>query len=289
MRAARVGCVVLFCAVAQGAWAAPTLQEYKTFRALSVDLLGRIPTRTELVEFEAPGFNLDTWLDAHLQGPAYAERLRRIYVDLLRLEVGPVFQFVPSLTTLRRVDVLGPSGTEHVFFRLGQRRARAETDGEFCLTQAETGQQFPHFAANTGTPVAVTQAVLDANTVLVKPWWSYRDYKAASPTQYFSADWPASDDGYAPAPALLMDPDGGPAIAQVRVCKEEAQPADMGTVFVTGRITSVPAGTPPPYGRLAQLPLDSAYARAHHGEPQDCTVGTALANSADCGLSLIHI
>ena len=38
---------------------------------------------------------------------------------------------------------------------------------------------------------------------------------------------------------------------------------NMGTVFTTGRTTAVPAGTPPPYGRLSQLPLDSGYARTH--------------------------
>ena len=131
--------------------------------------------------FEASDFDLDGYIDQKLAGPAYAERLRRIYMDLLRLDVGPTFQFVPGLTTLRREQIQGPDGkTVVVYFRKGQRRARIETDGEFCMTQDETGLQFPPNTAPTGTPKPVTQAALDASTVLVKPWWLYRDYASAA-------------------------------------------------------------------------------------------------------------
>src|SRR3954462_15793705 len=91
--------LVLACALALVAGdtrAAKGLGDYRYFRALSIDLLGRPPTRDELAQLESPEFSLDAWLDTHLTGPQYAERLRRIYMDTLRLEVGPSFQFVPN-------------------------------------------------------------------------------------------------------------------------------------------------------------------------------------------------
>jgi len=61
----------------------------------------------------------------------------------MRLEVDTSFTFVPGLTTLRRKEWKDPNGnTIAIFFREGQRRTRTETDGVFCLTQAETGLQF---------------------------------------------------------------------------------------------------------------------------------------------------
>ena len=71
------------------------------------------------------------WLDAHAQAFFYAERLERIYMDRLRLDVGNTFQFVPPALVLRRQQVLGPDGAPlHVYFRRGQRRVDAATDGE---------------------------------------------------------------------------------------------------------------------------------------------------------------
>src|SRR5215468_9470193 len=103
------------------------LDDYRRFRALSIDLAGRAPTRAEIAEMESPGFDLDRWIDAHLSGPAYAERLERIYMDLLRLEVGPAFQFNPPATTLHRVSIVGPDKKPvYVYYRRNQRRARAE-------------------------------------------------------------------------------------------------------------------------------------------------------------------
>src|SRR5262245_8208252 len=66
---------------------ARALPDYRSFRALSIDLVGRPPSRAEIAAFEQPGFDLDAWLDARLTGPLYAERIRRIYTDLLRLEL----------------------------------------------------------------------------------------------------------------------------------------------------------------------------------------------------------
>src|SRR5512140_3017066 len=53
----------------------PTLDDYRHFRAVAIDLLGRMPTREEVAEFEKPSFSLDAWVDGHLQGGTYAERL----------------------------------------------------------------------------------------------------------------------------------------------------------------------------------------------------------------------
>lgn len=261
-----------------------TLEDYRYFRALSIDLQGRTPTREELAEFEADSFDVDAWIDKHLDGPGYAERLRRVYMDLMRLEVDSSFQFVPGLSTLRRKEWKDPNGTTvQIFFREGQRRTRVETDGAFCLTQAETGLQFPKNTAPTGVPKVLTQAVLDANTVVVKPWWLYRDYKAANPADlYDPATWATKYPGFIPAAGLLTNPDTTPTTT-IRICKEEAQEAAMGTVYATGLVAAPAQGEAPPYGRLTQLPRDSKFAQDHKGEPIACTTGTALANSADCG------
>ena len=79
-----------------------TLDDYRHFRALAIDLLGRTPRRDELAAFERPDFNLDAWIDKLLAGPGYVDRLVRVYMDLLRLEVGPAFTYAPPATTLRR-------------------------------------------------------------------------------------------------------------------------------------------------------------------------------------------
>jgi hypothetical protein len=267
-----------------GANAARTLPEYRYFRALTIDLVGRIPTRAEITAFEAPSFDLGAWVDDKLRGAGFAERLRHIYMDLLRLEIGPAFQFVQNLTILRRHQILGPDGQPMlVYYRQGQRRTRPDTDGELCLTQAETGLQFPRNTAPTGTAQPISQTALDASTVEIKPWWLYRDYRAADPRDRYGDAWSARSPGFIPVPALLSERDGGVSTQSIRVCKEEAQAAATGTVFVTGRTTNPPAGTPPPYGRLTQLPLDSAFARMNPGQPISCTTGLALANSASCG------
>lgn len=52
------------------------LEDYKYFRALSIDLQGRVPTRDELVAFEQPDFDLQPWIDARLQGDDYVDRLK---------------------------------------------------------------------------------------------------------------------------------------------------------------------------------------------------------------------
>ncbi|MGZ5970079.1 MAG: hypothetical protein ACXWP4_20545, partial [Polyangiales bacterium] len=44
------------------------LVEYRHFRALSIDLLGRMPTREEIAAFEADNFDMDAWIDRHLEG-----------------------------------------------------------------------------------------------------------------------------------------------------------------------------------------------------------------------------
>ncbi len=106
-----------------GARAERGIDDYRRFRALSIDLAGRAPTRAEIAELEAPGFDLDRWIDAHLEGSAYVERLERVYMDLLRLEVGPAFQFIPPATTLHRQTLVGPDKKPvHVYYRHNQRR-----------------------------------------------------------------------------------------------------------------------------------------------------------------------
>lgn len=278
---------LLFAALAAGAClaAAPSaeakrsLGEYRWFRALSIDLQGRIPSRDEVAAFEADGFDADGWIDAHLTGDAYAQRIRSIYMDLMRLEIGRTFQFVPRSMVLRRQQILGSDGKPiYVYWRQGQRRTRDETDGDFCLTQAETGLQFPSNTLPTGTPKPVDATVLAANTVLVKPWWLYKDYRASAPTQLVSPGMGAS---FTPIDAMIYEADGTTPSTMVRVCKEEALTAATGTVYATGRV--VDSKAPPPYGRLTRLPSDSGFAKAHKGESIACNSGSAFTNSADCG------
>lgn len=290
-RARRATLPALAAAAALMSWqgaasAEPSLQDYRYFRALSIDLQGRIPSRDELTAFEKDGFDLDTWIDERLSGPRYAERVRRVYMDLLRLEISTSFVFQPKVLNLRRATVIGPNGQPlHVYYRMGQRRTRTETDGTFCMTYAETGLQFNSNGASTpatGTKT-VTQAILNANTTLVKPWWIYADYSSDTPSdKYDAATWGDLHPGFRPSNALLTDGEGN-AVTQIRVCKEEASTKSVGTVYATGLTTPPAAGEPPPYDRLTQLPRDSAFAQKYKGDPIECTSNTALVNSADCG------
>jgi hypothetical protein len=187
--------------------AAPSLADYRYFRALTVDLKGRIPSASELGAFEAAGFDLDKWVDDALTGPAYAERVRRVYMDLLRLSIGRSFQFVPGRTTLRVQKIHDESGNEVlVYFRQGQRRADPLTDGEFCFPRALTGQTYPQFTVAKDDPAGsgvknVAKAEIDKRTTLVKPWWLYRDYDAASPKDLYGDSWAKTAPGSCPSRA----------------------------------------------------------------------------------------
>lgn len=283
--------VALALGTARDAHAAslPTLDDYRHFRALAIDLEGRIPTLAEIAAFEAPGFDLDAWIEQRLNEPGYADRVTRIYMDALRLVVNPVFRDASNVVGLHRASIVGPDGNPmYVFYRVGQRRARPETDGDFCMTPTETGLQFPALSApipypagsgrTTGTPVS--QATLDANTVVVKnPWWLYKDYKKKAAAQLYDKSW-AKTYGFSLANGLTMEPDNTTPTTQVRVCKEETQLADTGHVFVTGRTTQV---NPPPGGRLLNQPIDDAYTRNHGGEPISCRTQTGFSHAADCG------
>ena len=280
----RIG-LLLALFVAHDGRASWSLPDYRYFRALSIDLVGRPPTRDELAAFERADFDLDAWIDTHLGGPSYAERLRRIYMDALRLELGPSFQFVPNPIMLRREQIVGPDGAPmYVYFRRGQRRVDPAIDGDFCLTRDDTGLQFPTNAPAIGFPRPVAQDVLDARTVVVKPWWLYADYRATVPVDLAAPDWAKRFPGFSPAPALLVEPDGSKTTA-VRVCREEAQTADSGVIYVSGR-TAPKKGDAPPGGRLTQPPGDSGFARAGKGRAVSCLSGTGFQNSIECGCGI---
>lgn len=266
--------------LAGGAQADPTLQDYRMFRALSVDLQGRIPTRDEVETFEAPGFDLDGWIDKRLQGEAYAERLRRVYLEALRLQVGNTFRFVPQVTLLHRRLVLDDQGKEvPVYYRNNQRRKDALTDGAFCFPMSVTGVKSPNNAPDDGTPKKVSKANFAKYAVKVKPWWLYKDYNKASPTQRYGDGWGGPGTGFELLPALNADPDGSEP-TEVWVCKEEAAEPATGTVYASG-LTTKPATLPE--GRYSFPPVDSGFAKTNKGKPIDCTTSGALANSADCG------
>lgn len=260
--------------------AARSVDDYRYFRALSIDLVGRMPTRTEVAEFESDAFDVDSWIDENLSGEAYAARVRRVYMDLMRLEIGNTFRFSPGLTTLRRKTIVGPDGSPmHVYFREGQRRSREATDGTFCLTPDETGfTGFPRNQEPTGAGAPVTQTVLNQYTVAIKPWWLYRDYRDASPQElYNAAEWAEKFPGFVPIAGLHTA--GGQPVTSIRVCKEETQAKETGTVFAPGRVNP----PNPAYKRVTNYPTDSRFAKANAGQPMSCLTGTALSNSDECG------
>ncbi|MEZ4394644.1 MAG: DUF1585 domain-containing protein [Polyangiales bacterium] len=259
-----------------------TRQEYRHFRALSIDLQGRVPTEAELTSFERPDFDLNAWIDQHTSGPAYAERLRRVYMDLLRLEVDTSFNNVAAATRLRRVTIRGANGSNlNVYWRRGQRRANVNTDGDFCLTPRETGLALASNGTITGTAINVSDQLLNERTVLVRPWWLYRDYRSPNPTQRIS---PTSGDAtmLQPITALLREPDNRTDTTMIRVCREEAQTAATGPIYRSGR-GAWPRATPYPEGRLTAPPGDQAYARTHEGEAISCTSGSGFLMSDRCG------
>lgn len=280
-----VGALLAAAPVAE-ARAAKTLSDFRYFRALSIDLNGRIPTRDEVAAFESDAFDLDGWIDQRLKGAAYSERILRTYMDLLRLEVGTVFIYRPDASVLRRQAILGPDGktTIYVYYLYNQRRQRPETDGSFCLTEAETGLRFQNVYAPVGTPTPVSQQVLDQYTKVVKPWWLYRDYASPDPSQrYDPMGWSQMAPGYVPAQGLLFEADGVTPTMEVRVCNEEAGAAPTGTVFASGRTMKPAPGTTPPFGRLDFPPLDGSYATKNAGQPIACHSTVAHQVSADCG------
>jgi hypothetical protein len=275
---------LVIASASSDARASRTREDYRHFRAASIDLLGRMPTPAELAAFERPGFDADAWLDQHLGGAAYAQRLTRIYMDLLRLEPGVAVQFAPDPTALYRQQIMGPDGKLlHVYFRARQRRARDETDGEFCFTPEETGLHVearqPPRPGETAIPVS--KALLDKYTVVVKPWWLYRDYLQLAPSKRYKAGWDDPDPAYQPVDTLLKEPDGS-ATVEVRLCREEAQASETGHIYATGRVRPAP-GTLPPFGRKRPLPLDTPYARDHKGESIRCQSKLGLESSIDCG------
>ncbi len=264
-----------------------TLDEYRFFRALSIDLVGRIPTRAEIAAFEQPAFNVETWIDAQLATPEAAERVRRVYMDRLRLELNSTVPIRPRGTILRRIPVTRANGTRvWVYYRSGQRRADVNTDGTMCFTPDELGVQYPAngdvpMGSTCNTPRPITDAMLNARTVVVKPWWLYRDYRAANPTQrYNPATWGAIAPGYDPTDGMLRD-EAGNEVTEVRVCREEAQTDAQGAPFV--RSTAVPAPLTGCSRRLVGVPNTNADAMSLAGQMLSCDSQTGFNLSTDCG------
>jgi len=265
-----------------------TLEDFRYFRALSVDLQGRIPTRAEVTAFEDPAFDLDAFIDAHLEGSAYSERLQRVYMDALRLEVGESFRYVQNANVLRRYPVLvdngdGTTSMHWVYWRRGQRRAGA-LDRNFCFTAAETGSAYPAGRAPAPDlpPTAVPLATFQARTKAVKPWWMYRDYRAANPTSFYSK-WSATEPRFvlhepkerkgAAASArddrMFVAPDGSP-MTSVFTCAEEAQETVQATVKVRGQNVDVACATGTGYQNASECGCGKGL--------EGCTPGTGYAN-----------
>ena len=276
--------VAAAAASAEGERGPRTLEDYRHFRIAAIDLAGRMPTRQEVTAFERPDFDFDAWVDDQLAGPGYAERMTRIYMDVLRLE--PNLNFSSGPAQLYRQEIQGSDGKPVlVFFRAGQRRAREATDGEFCLAPDETGLVVRPNTQAAGTAKSVSQKTLDAYTTLVRPWWLYRDYRSANPSIRFGDHGATADPDYRVADGLLLDPGGHPT-TDVRICREEAQTGDMGRVFASGRSKDPPRRARLPGGRLKPAPLDKPYATDHKGAPVRCDSRRALDYAVDCGCGL---
>ncbi|MDB4963243.1 MAG: hypothetical protein JWP01_3242 [Myxococcales bacterium] len=277
--------VLALAMLARDTGAERTLPDYRYFRALSIDVVGRPPTRAELAEFEQPTFNLDKWLDTRLGGPAYVERIRRIYADLLRLELpenSAVFR--PPSILLQWTTIQDPDGkTVSLYFRDAQRRAKPEIDGQVCFTPAEIGVTVGPEGNHSGTPKPVSKKLLDERTVVVKPWWLYADYKDKQPRDRAEPGW-VQRFGYELTWSLFTEPDGKTPTTGVRVCREEAQLPATGRVYATGRDSK--KGDPIPSGRTTRLPGDTAFARANAGRLTSCTAQTGYESSVECGCGI---
>jgi len=277
-----LACVVIGLALVPDLGAQRALADYRYFRALSIDLAGRPPTRDEIAAFEAAGFDLDAWLDARLASEPYAERIRRVYTDLLRLELPEgTAVFRPPSVLLRWTTIQDADGkTLDLYFREGQRRLKPELDGQVCFTQAETGLIVGADGPPNGTPKRVSKRLLEERTVVVKPWWLYADYKTRQPRNRADATW-VERYGYELVWSMFNEADGKTPVTGVRVCREEAQIAETGRVVATGRI--VKKGDPLLPGRLTRLPADTAFAKANAGTMTSCFAQTGFESSIECG------
>jgi len=275
--------LLLVCLVlGRAAEAQRPLADYRYFRALSIDLNGRPPTRAELADLERPDFDIAAWIDNHLSGRGYVERVTRIYTDLLRLELpDSSISFAPRSILLRWTSILGPDGRPiDLYFRNGQRRAQPAIDGQVCFTAAEIGIQVPSDGASIGTPKAVTRKLLEARTVVVRPWWLYADYARPLPRDRASAAW-VQRFGYELVWSMFTEPDGRTPMTGVRVCREEAQTAETGRVFATGYVAKKADPLLP--GRLTRLPSDTPFAVANAGSSVSCSLAVAFESSHECG------
>lgn len=271
--------VVLF---ARDTGAQHAVPDYRYFRKLSIDLIGRAPSRGEIAAFERPDFSLDRWLDSALASESYAARVSQVYEDLLKLDLPlTTVAFRPPAILLRYTTIVGPDGKSlGLYFRDGQRRATPALDGQVCFSEAETGLIVPPDGPPSGTGKPVSKQLLEERTVLVKPWWLYADYRAAAPRDRVSEAWLARF-GYELEPRLFVDPDGRTPTTAVRVCREEAQLGDTGHVFATHRVVTKQDALLP--GRRTRLPADTSFARAHEGQITSCGDRAGFESTLECG------
>ncbi len=124
--------------------------------------------------------------------------------------------------------------------------------------------------------------MLAAKTVDVKPWWLYADARRFTPNDWVAPDWSTRFPGFQLAPALLLEPDGKTPTTVIHICREEAQTAETGSVYASGR-PAPKKGAPPPNGRLTQPPGDSGFARNAKGRAVSCSAGVGFASSVECG------
>lgn len=269
-------------ALAEGPQKDRTLEEYRTYRALFIDLVGRMPLQADLERFERSDFDMGHFVEETLRGPGYVERMTRMTMDALRLEANPLQLYTPAPATLFAETVRKPDGKlTRVFYRKGQRRLRAATDAEFCLTPGESGVDKSKPPADAATLPRVPQAALDGATVLVKPWWLYRDYRTPQPSERLGKAWSPAR-GFYPVKELTVEPDGETELVSVRVCREEAQSNGEGKLWVSERYGKKPLPPRAPE-RTTPPPYDDAWAGANRGQPIACSTQLALRASVDCG------
>ena len=199
-------------------------------------------------------------------------------------EIGRSFSSSRAPTTLRRQSILVEGGqTVYVYFRQGQRRcARRPTASSASPKQrpACSSRATPRRPARA---IAVTQAALDANTVVVQPWWLYRDYQSPTPADRYAATWQSA----------VSEFRAGARAAQ-RARRHDAHHRDPNLQRrsagrsdghgLQDRPQSARGGHPSSLRTaLAASRPTAASPRAHGGEMVACNSNTAIMSSTECG------
>jgi hypothetical protein len=103
--------------------------------------------------------------------------------------------------------------------------------------------------------------------------------RAAPTERYDAAAWATRFPSFVPNNTLLMEPDNRTATTAIRVCREEAGAGATGTIYFANRTRPRTA----PFGRIINIPAETAYARTNAGMPVECSGTVAFQSTTTCG------